>query len=668
MKHRFNTLLALSLILLAPPGLAADRPAEGADTCHAVGDGGSVAVGSALPGDPAAPEPATGYRTGRRPVGAGHYLVVTAHPLATEAGCRVLARGGSAVDAAVAVQAVLGLVEPQSSGLGGGSFMLHFRAADRTLSAYDGRESAPAAARPDDLRWVEDTDRTPPQPSPRASGRAIGTPGTLRLLQLAHQDQGRLPWRDLFAPAIRLATQGFPVGGRLAAAIAASRDGLRADAAASAAYLGPDGRPKPLGTILTLPDYAETLTRIANDGPDAFYTGAIARAIVDKIAATTGADARPITPGRTTLADLAGYQARRRAPVCTRYRRALVCGMPPPSSGGITVAATLGILESFDLAQYPPTPVPGQGLAEGGRPQVQAVHLVAEAERLAYADRDRYLGDADFVSLPGGSPAALLDPAYLRGRAALIRPDRSLGTAAAGDFPAPPGRPSGAIEEHGTTHFSIIDREGNALAMTSSVESAFGSWHMAAGVVLNNQLTDFASAPTAADGRVVANALAPGKRPRSSMSPTLVFALTPAGERGDFLLATGSPGGAAIIQYVVKTLVGVLDWGLDAQQSANLLDFGAANTPVTALGGEHPLLDTADDGARDPLVTGLRARGHQVALAAQISGIATVLRGGPDARPPLTGGADPRREGLALGDPADPADLPAPGEGSDSRF
>ena len=653
MRQLVTLVLALLGCIAAPAWCAEGE--GGGDACRVVTDAGSVLVGSGVAGDPAAPEPATGYRTGRRVVTAGHFMVVSANPLASAAGCGVLARGGSAVDAAVAVQAVLGLVEPQSSGLGGGSFMLHYRAADATVTAYDGRETAPAAARPDDLRWIDDADRTPPRPSPRASGRSIGTPGTLRLLELAHREQGRLPWRDLFAPAIRLASEGFPISGRLAAAIATTREGLKADPEAAAAYLEADGSPKALGTRLRMPDYARTLSLIAAAGPDAFYQGPIARVILDKIGATTTADGSPITPGRTTLADLAGYQAKRREPVCTRYRRWEVCGMPPPSSGGITVAATLGILESFDLAQHPPAPVAGSGLAEGGRPPVAAVHLVSEAERLAYADRNRYLADTDFVPLPGGRPSGgpgtLLDPGYLRARAALIRPDRSLGRAAPGVFPAAPGTAARPVEEHGTSHFSIVDREGNVVAMTSSVESAFGSWHLAAGVVLNNQLTDFDAVPLGEDGSPVANALAPGKRPRSSMSPTLVFEVRPDGGRGAFVLATGSPGGAAIMQSVVKTLIGVLDWGLDAQEAANLMDFGAANTPVTYLGGEHPLIDTADDGARDPLVTGLRALGHRVDLAARISGIATIRRGTHAGRAVLSGGADPRREGLAVGDP-----------------
>lgn len=641
---------AISLILLslALPGRGIGDDSRPAGVCQAVTDAGGVLVGSGLPGDPAAPEPASGYRVGQRVVTAGRYLVVTANPLASEAGCRVLAGGGSAVDAAVAVQAVLGLVEPQSSGLGGGAFLLHYRSRDHGVVAYDGRETAPAAATPNHLRWIDDTtDRTTLRPSSRGSGRSIGTPGVVRLLALAHQDHGRLPWQALFAPAIRLASEGFPIGGRMAAAIAAARADLVRDVEASAAYLEADGRPRVMGSLFRLPAYAQTLAAIADRGADAFYTGPIARAIVDKINATAAAnDGRPITPGKTTLADLAGYRAKRRAALCLPYRRWQVCGMPPPSAGGLAVAQTLGILGHFDLDRYRPAAIDG----EGGRPGLEAVHLVTEAERLAYADRDRYVADTDFVPLPGGGAVALLDPAYLRRRAGLIRLDRSLGTAPAGDFPEVPSHAAHAGQEWGTTHFSIVDREGNAVSMTSSIESGFGSWHMVRGFILNNQLTDFADTPTDANGLAIANAVAPLKRPRSSMAPTLVLSTRADGRRDGFLMATGSPGGGAIIQYVVKTLVGTLDWGLDAQQSANLIDFGAANAPVTNLGGEHPLLRTADNGDTDPLVVGLRALGHSVKLSAQSSGIATILRVQHDGRPRLTGGADPRREGLALGD------------------
>lgn len=647
-----------ALLLLAPTLLYAGCGGGGGDDddnaasaeCQAITDGGSVVVGSGLPGDPAAPEPASGYRTGKRVVTTKTYMVVTANPLASKAGCDVLKAGGNAADAAVAVQAVLGLVEPQSSGIGGGAFMLHYNASTKAVVAYDGRETAPAAATENYLRWVDDvTDQTTPRPSARASGRSIGTPGALRMLDLAHRENGKLAWKDLFQPAIQLATTGFPISGRMAAAISGSRTQLAADADAAAAYLNADGTAKALGTTFTLPAYAATLTTIANNGVDAFYTGPIAQAIVDKIGVTTNvATGAAITPGRTTLADLAAYQAKKRDPVCTTYRAYWVCGMSPPSSGGLAVAQSLGILENFNLGLYPPTALD----LEGGKPQVQAVHLVSEAERLAYADRDRYVADTDFVPLPGGSTAAMLDKNYLRQRADQISFATSMGTAQPGDFGSAPMGVSPPSTEAGTTHFTIVDKAGNVVSMTTTVESGFGSFHMTQGFILNNQLTDFSAQPTDAMGVPIANRVQAGKRPRSSMAPTLVFRMNADGSRGDFHMGTGSPGGSTIIQYVVKTLVGALDWNLDAQQATNLVDFGAANSPTTNVGGEHPNVDLTGGGSADPLISGLRAMGHTVSTSAQSSGISTVIRvpaaAGTPAR--LQGGADPRREGLVLGD------------------
>jgi len=314
--------------------------------------------------------------------------------------------------------------------------------------------------------------------------------------------------------------------------------------------------------------------------------------------------------------------------------------MPTPSSGGAAVAATLGILEHFPMGDYPPTNVD----LNGGRPSVLGVHLISEAERLAYADRDKYVADADFVAPPGGSLAALLDPGYLSGRAALITPQRSMGTAKPGDF-GMPGDVAPAGAEHGTSHISIIDSYGDAASFTTTVESPFGSFHMVDGFVLNNQLTDFAAEPRAADGSLVANRIQPGKRPRSSMSPTLVFESSPAG-RGALYAVTGSPGGSTIIQFVVKTLVAMLDWGLNPQQAVSLVDFGADNSPHTNVGGEDPEINAADNGDHDPLVQGLRALGHQVNLTAQSSGLSAITR----SPPAWIGGADPRRDGLVMGD------------------
>jgi gamma-glutamyltranspeptidase/glutathione hydrolase len=632
---------------------AAPATAASADPCRAGPPQRAVVVGSGVPGDPALPEPASGYRLGLRPLQAQRFAVVAAHPLATRAGCAVLAAGGSAADAAVAVQAVLGLVEPQSSGLGGGAFALHFDAATGVVSSYDGRETAPAAATPDDLRWIDAMDRRPPRPDVRASGRSIGVPGVLRLLEALHADHGRQPWVGLFDDAVALAEGGFAIGGRMADAITAAREPLRRDADAAASFLRPDGSPRALGERVRNPAYADTLRRIAAGGADAFYRGPIADDIVDEVArrsaapgaaATVGAaGAVEITPGRMTASDLARYRALRRDPVCHPYRRWIVCGMGPPSSGGLAVAQALGVLEGFDLAALAPV-APD---LEGGVPDARAMHLLAEALRLAFADRNRWVADTDFVPLPGRGTETLLDAAYLQRRAALIRPDASLGRAPAGRFDGMAARGASDHEGRGTSHISIVDARGNAVSMTTTVEASLGAWRMVRGVVLNNQLTDFSPEPSNADGPI-ANRLQAGKRPRSSMAPTLVFERAADGRLGALHMVVGSVGGPTIIAHVLKSLVGVLDWGLNAQQAAAFVNLATFNTPLTALGAEHPHVDARDDGRADPLVTALRARGHDVQLWAQPSGLALILR--EHARGGWQAGVDPRREGLALGD------------------
>jgi gamma-glutamyltranspeptidase/glutathione hydrolase len=323
------------------------------------------------------------------------------------------------------------------------------------------------------------------------------------------------------------------------------------------------------------------------------------------------------------------------------YRGKEICGMPPPSSGGIAVAATLGILEHFPMNKHRPTDMD----RNGGKPSVMGVHLISEAERLAYADRDKYVADTDFVPLPGGTPNTLLNSAYLAQRAALISEQRSMGTAKPGEFGASPSTPA-PVPEHGTSQVSVVDSQGNAAALTTTVESQFGSFHMVDGFILNNQLTDFSAEPVGPDGMPVPNRVEPGKRPRSTMAPTLIFEKSGAG-RGPLFATLGSPGGAVIIQFVVKTVVGISDWGMDPQQAVGMVDFGAANTPKTNVGGEHPNIDPTDNGDHDPLVQGLRKLGHQVDLADQSSGLSAIVRGSPG----WTGGADPRREGLVMGDP-----------------
>jgi gamma-glutamyltranspeptidase/glutathione hydrolase len=635
---RIRALLAAPVVLLAGCGSNHAAAPHAAGPCEIVANGAPVS-NAPSPGNVATnPDTATGYRTDMTVVRTAHYAVATANPLSTQAACRVLRDGGTAADAMVVAQAVLGLAEPQSSGLGGGGFAVYYDARAGSVQAYDGREVAPAAATENYLRWISDVDRAAPVPDARASGRSIGVPGVLRMLELVHNDHGHLPWRDLFGPATALADNGFDVSPRLAAAISDSAAQLRVDPQARGYFLNPDGGPRAAGTRLTNPAYSKTLSAIASAGVNAFYAGDVAHDIV--------AEARDTSDGRTpsllTNEDLTGYVAKRRDPLCTTYRGRQICGMPTPSSGGVAVAATLGILDHFPMGDYPPTDVD----LNGGRPSVLGVHLVSEAERLAYADRDKYVADSDFVGLPGGSLSALIDPGYLAGRAALISPQHSMGTAEPGDFgiptdAAPPGT------EHGTSHVSIIDSYGNAAAFTTTVESPFGSFHMVDGFVLNNQLTDFAADPRAADGSLVANRVQPGKRPRSSMAPTLVFDLSPTG-RGPLYAVTGSPGGSTIIQFVVKTLVAMLDWGLNPQQAVSLVDFGAANSPQTNVGGEDPEINTSDNGDHDPLVQGLRAQGHQVNLGDQYSGLSAITRSTSQ----WTGGADPRGEGAVMGDNA----------------
>ncbi len=540
------------------------------------------------------------------PAAAQTRMVAAAHPLAAEAGLGVLREGGSAVDAAVAVQMVLGLVEPQSSGIGGGAFLV-FRAAAGGMRSWDGRETAPHAATPDLFLTAEG--RPMAFYDAVVGGRAVGVPGAVAMLAAAHRAEGRLAWASLFAPAIRLSEEGFAVSPRLARAIAAEGARLQQDPAARAYFFLPDGSPLPAGHRLRNPDYAETLRLLAREGPEALYRGEIAEKIV---AAVRGAD---WNPGRMTLADLAAYRAVERPVLCGRFRLFRVCGMGPPSSGGIAVLQILGLLDHFAL----PARAPFADIA----------HLGIEAGKLAFADRAAYLGDPDFVAVPA---AGLLDPAYLIVRAQLIDPDRAQ-TPRAGNPPWRQGafRPAEPFAaEAGTSHLSIVDAFGNAVAMTTTVEDAFGARIMAAGFILNNQLTDFAFVPEAR-GRVVANRVEAGKRPRSSMAPTIV-------ERADGGLhaVVGSPGGARIIGYVAKALVGMLAWNLDPQAAIDLPNVLTVGT-VAELEAETAAAELA------PL---LAARGQRVALRPLESGLQAIVV----APSGLSGGADRRREGVALGE------------------
>ncbi|OCF89676.1 gamma-glutamyltransferase family protein [Nocardia brasiliensis] len=643
-----SVVAAILLVAGMATACSSDDTDKAADVCATTPNGTLVA---ASPTGPTGskdistnPELSTGYRSGMVAARTKTFAVATANTLASKAACEVLRDGGTAADALITAQTMLGLVEPQSSGIGGGAFLMYYDAASKSVEAYDGREVAPAAATENYLRWVSDTDRTEPKPNTRASGRSIGVPGVLRMLEMVHREHGKTGWRELFDPAIGLADRGFSISPRLAAQVAEQSKNLALDEAAKAYFLNPDGTPKPADTLLTNPAMAKTLGAIASEGAQAFYTGAIAQDIAAAATSTSGGR----TPSLITTADLAGYQAKKRTALCTDYRNHQICGMPNPSSGGSTVAATLGILENFDLAALPPDNL-GSGsdtARNGGKPKAEAVHLIAEAERLAYADRNKYVADTDFVPLPGNSLQTLLNKDYLKQRSALIDRNRSMGTAQPGDFGPVPLGVGPQPPEHGTSHISVVDQYGNAAAMTTTVESEFGSFHLVDGFVLNNQLTDFSADPLGTDGAPVANRLQPNKRPRSSMSPTLVFDKAPDGARGNLTHVAGSPGGSVIIQFVVKTLVGMLDWGLDPQQAVSALSFGAGNSPATGVGGEHPSINTADNGDHDALVLRLRELGHQVSVAPQSSGLSALTRDGTA----WVGGADPRREGAVLGD------------------
>lgn len=537
-------------------------------------------------------------------------MVAAANPLATDAGYRILRRGGSAVDAAIAVQMVLNLVEPQSSGIGGGAFMLVHDARRGALVAYDGRETAPAAAKAD--RFLDAAGKPLRFFDAVVGGRSVGVPGTLRMLELAHRRHGRLPWAALFDPAIRLAEQGFAVSPRLSGAIATERF-FRQDRARGYFY-NPDGAPLAQGQRRTNPAFATTLRRIAAEGASAFYTGEIARDIVRTV------QEYEANPGDLTDADLAGYRAIARAPVCGRYRGYKVCGMPPPSSGGTAVLQMLGMLERFDMKAI-------------GESQLLRAHLFGEAGRLAYADRSVYLADPDFVAPRPG----LLDREYLRQRSQLIRLDASSGRAAAGKPPAAAGAADAdlgvgdALEFPSTSHVSIVDRYGNAVAMTTTIEDAFGSRLMtAAGFLLNNELTDFSFAPVQG-GKPVANRVEAGKRPRSTMAPTIAY-----DARGHVAVIVGSPGGSAIINYVAKALIGVLDWGLDPEAAVALPNVGSRNGPIELERGTRA----------EALAAKLNALGDETRIVEQTSGLQLIVRTHDGWR----GAADPRREGSVRGD------------------
>jgi gamma-glutamyltranspeptidase/glutathione hydrolase len=545
------------------------------------------------------------------PAIAKHEMIAAANALAVDAGLELLRAGGSAADAAVGVQLVLNLVEPQSSGIGGGAFALHWSAAAGQLNTYDGRETAPAAARPD--RFL--AGKSPMRLSEAIfGGTSVGVPGTLRLLEALHKQHGRLAWAQLFEPAIRLAEQGFPVSPRLHLL-------LRWYGAPSFSPRARDyffdrgGSARPVGYLLKNRELAATLRAIARHGAGAFYEGSIAQAIADAVRNA------PNHQGDLTPEDLAGYRVKERAPVCFEYRHNRICGMGPPSAGGLAVGQILKLVEPYDLGQAP---------ADALNPR--ALHVIAEAQRLAFADSERYVGDPDFVIVP----PSLLDAAYLGMRRSLINPAAALGKVSPGTPPQIGSLAPGVddtVEQDGTTHFSIVDRDGNIVSMTSTIEAGFGSRLWAAGFLLNNELTDFALSPVDRAGRPLANAVGPGKRPRSSMAPTIVFDAA-----GKPWAVLGSPGGSRIILYVVKTLVALIDWKLDAQQAASLMNFGSRSGRFE-IEVDH----------RSALWHALRMKpyGHRISADYLASGAHVIVRR-PDRR--LEGGADPRREGVARGE------------------
>jgi gamma-glutamyltranspeptidase/glutathione hydrolase len=565
-----------------------------------------------------APEAATGYAE-KAGWTAQHYMVAAANPLAVEAGYEMLKQGGTAIDAGIASQLVLTLVEPQSSGIGGGAFLMYYDG--KKVQAYDGRETAPSKA---DEHLFQHPDGTPlSRVEGIVGGRSTGAPGVLRMLALAHREHGKLPWKTLFGPAIRLSEQGFAVSPRLHGLLEWDPY-IRKDPTARAYFYGPDGKAWPVGHILKNPALARTLHEIADGGADVFYTGHIARDIEAKV------KSHPTNPGLLTAADIAGYHAKERTPVCNDYRAWTICGMPPPSSGGIAVAQMLGMFENFDMKSLAPSK---------GVPGPDAVHLFSEVGRLAYADRDKYAADTDFVPLPGRGIPALIDRNYLAQRARLIDMKHSMGKAEAGH---PPGVETAwnwgmdnAIEAHSTSHIVAVDKYGAGFSMTTSVEDAFGSRQMVDGFILNNQLTDFSFDSRDASGPI-ANRVEPGKRPRSAMSPTIVFDK----KTGRFVEAVGSPGGPLIINYVAKVLVGTLDWGLNVQEAIALPNFGSRNGPTELEAGRFPASE----------VEALRARGHKISIGEQTSGLHGVERIDIHGVPLWFGGADPRREGVAKGD------------------
>jgi len=551
------------------------------------------------------------------------FAVAAANPLATDAGYQVIKAGGNAIDAAVAVQMVLTLVEPQSSGIGGGGFLMHYDG--QHVQTFDGREKAPSGV--DENLFIGEDGEPLSFADAVNSGLSVGVPGLVMMLENAHAQHGQLPWESLFAPAITLAEEGFAVSERLHTSLADDAT-LRDNELARAFYYTDSGEPVAVGETLRNPALADILRQIAAKGSQALYAGPIAEDIVNRVAA------HPQRPGHMRMDDLAAYEAPEREALCTPWQQWEVCGFPPPSSGHLTIMQILGMMDHQPMLEAP---------LDDGLPSSSWLHQFLEASRLAFADRGLYIADPDFVQAPGGDWNTMLNSDYLAGRASLIEADASMGSGA-----AQPGKPGDmqvsfalapAQPEYGTSHISIIDQDGNAVAMTTSIEQAFGSRILAdggtglsGGYLLNNQLTDFSFVPEV-DGQPVANRVEADKRPRSSMSPALVFDR----ESGDLLASLGSPGGAAIIHYNARTLVALRDWGLDAQEALNL-------PHAVTLGGAVYL---EAEGYPQETLSALEALGHDVSERELTSGLQAIMRQ-PDGS--LFGGADPRREGIVMGE------------------
>jgi len=539
---------------------------------------------------------------------AKHDMIAAANPLAAQAGLEMLRAGGSAVDAAIAVQMVLGFVEPESSGIGGGAFMLVYNPKTKQITSFDGREVAPASARPGMFLNAAGKARSKSEAIP--GGLSVGIPGVVGMLEMAHGKYGKLPWAKLFAPAIKLADDGFPIGPKLARTIRNfSRGASMPDIKAH--FYHADGTPLAEGETYKNPEYAQALRKIAAGGAKAFYTGEIAQAIVDKVQNV------PVNQGGMTLEDLAGFKAQEREPVCGDYRIWHLCSMGPPSSGGIAIVQILGMLQRFPSSQLQPN-------------SLSEAHLFTQASRLAYADRAKYVGDTAFVQVP---IAGLLDKDYIARRAALIDPAKDMGTALAGDPPQKHAAftPQRSPVLHGTSHMTIVDKSGEVIAMTTSVESTFGAEVMVKGFFLNNTLTDFSLDPVL-DGKPVANAPAAGKRPLSAMSPTIVL-----DKDGKFLLSVGSPGGPAIIDYVTQSVIAMLDGGLTPAQAIAL-------PRQLNLNGQTRLEKSPENDALAPQLT---AMGHSVVVS---GGEGSGLHGIKRVKDGYIGGADPRRDGVVIGD------------------